>query len=195
MQRIRVAPLLDEIRCNPLLWLLVAVPAVAAVQVITPESRTLLFLLSVAAIIPLAALLSRATESVAARTGDMIGGLLNATLGNLTEFLIAIAALRTGQHVLVKASIIGAIVTNALFILGASCLFGGLKYHVQEYNRNNAHLQSSLLFLAAVAMLIPSLLAEADGLANEAFAHMLSISLAALLIATDLPLKISSMAR
>src|SRR5579862_5420534 len=100
-----------------------------------PEAHTLLFVLSVGAIIPLAALLSRATESVAARTGDTIGGLLNATLGNLTELVIALAALRAGQYVLVKASVAGAIVTNSLFMLGMSLLLGGLKHHVQEYNR------------------------------------------------------------
>ena len=86
----------------------------------------------------------------------MIGGLLNATLGNLTELIIALAALRAGQYVLVKASIAGAIVTNALFMLGVSFLIGGLKHHVQEYNRNGARLQASLLFLAAIAILIPS---------------------------------------
>src|SRR3954463_12571571 len=128
--------LLREIRHNPLFWLLALVPALFVVELFKPEVHTLLFVLSVLAIVPLAALLSRATESVASKTGDMIGGLLNATLGNLTELIIALAALRAGQYVLVKASIVGAIVTNTLFMLGASLLLGGLKYHVQEYNRN-----------------------------------------------------------
>src|SRR5262245_4141460 len=103
-----------------------------------PDAHTLLFVLSVLAIVPLAALLSHATESVAAKTGDTVGGLLNSTLGNLTELVIAVAALRAGQYTLVKASIAGAIVTNSLFMLGASFLLGGLKYHVQEYNRASA---------------------------------------------------------
>jgi len=140
-----MTPLLKEIRHNPLLWLLVLVPVVLATQIIKPEAHTLLFLLSVAAIVPLAALLSRATESVAAKTGDTIGGLLNATLGNLTELLIALAALQAGQYVLVKASIAGAIVTNALFMLGASFLVGGLTHHMQEYNRNAARRDNGLL--------------------------------------------------
>ena len=93
-----MTPLLKEIRHNPLLWLLVLVPVVLVAQVVKPEAHVLLFVLSVAAIVPLAALLSRATESVAAKTGDIIGGLLNATLGNLTELLIALAALRAGQY-------------------------------------------------------------------------------------------------
>src|SRR6476620_10625938 len=157
-----MTPLLKEIRHNPLLWLLVLVPVVLATQRIKPEAHTLLFLLSVAAIVPLAALLSHATESVASRTGDAVGGLLNATLGNLTELLIALAALQAGQYVLVKASIAGAIVANSLFMLGASFLVGGLKHHVQDYNREGARLQAGLLFLATVALLVPSALAEAD---------------------------------
>lgn len=179
-----MTPLLKEIRHNPLLWLLALVPVVLAAQRLRPEAHTLLFVLSVAAIVPLAALLSRATESVASKTGDMVGGLLNATLGNLTELLIALAALRAGQYVLVKASIAGAIVTNALFMLGASLLLGGLRHHVQEYNRNSARLQGGLLFLATVAMLIPSVLAEADAGAQATFAQTLSMGLSVLLIIT-----------
>ena len=175
--------LLKEIRHNPLLWLLVFVPVVFAAQKLKPEAHTLLFVLSVLAIVPLAALLSHATESVAAKTGDTVGGLLNATLGNLTELVIALAALRAGQYTLVKASIAGAIVTNTLFMLGASFLLGGLKHHVQEYNRVSARLQAGLLFLATIALLIPSAVVEADSAAGSAFAAKLSVSLAVLLIA------------
>ena len=92
-----LVPLFDEIRSNPLLWLLVFVPAVFIGQKLEPDAHTLLFVLSVLAIVPLAGLLSHATESVAARTGDSVGGLLNATLGNLTELIIALAALRAGD--------------------------------------------------------------------------------------------------
>lgn len=77
--------LLQEIRHNPVLWALAFVPVVFVVQRLKPESHTLLFILSVLAIIPLAALLSLATESVSARTGDAVGGLLNATLGPETK--------------------------------------------------------------------------------------------------------------
>jgi Ca2+:H+ antiporter len=178
-----VAPLLKEIRGNPLLWLLVFVPVVFIARVLNPEAHTLLFLLSVVAIVPLAALLSRTTESVAARTGDTIGGLLNATLGNLTELLIALAALRAGQYVLVKGAIAGAIVTNALFMLGVSFLLGGLRHHVQEYNRNTARLQAGLLFLATIAVLIPSVVGGADVPATTAvFIQRLSAGLSVLLI-------------
>src|ERR1700751_1567457 len=145
--------LLEEIRRNPLLWLLVFVPIALAAEKLNHEAHTLHFILSVLAILPLAVLLSHATESVAAKTGDSVGGLLNATLGNLTELVIAITALQAGQYALVKASIAGAIVTNSLFMLGASFLLGGLRYHVQDYNRTGGRLYSALLLMATIALL------------------------------------------
>lgn len=173
-----------EIRHNPVLWLLALVPVVLVAQKAVPEAHTLLFLLSLLAIIPLATLLSHATESVAAKTGDAVGGLLNATLGNLTELIIALAALRLGQYTLVKASVAGAIVANTLFMLGASFLLGGLKYHVQDYNHVNARLQASLLFLATIAMIVPSALAEVDVAAAPDFMQKLSLGLSVVLILT-----------
>ncbi len=175
--------LLKEIRHNPLLWLLAFVPVVLVAQRVTPDAHTLLFVLSLLAIVPLAVLLSHTTESVAAKTGDAVGGLLNATLGNLTELIIALAALRAGQYTLVKASIAGAIVTNTLFMLGVSFLLGGLKHHVQEYNLVSARLQASLLFLATIALLIPSAVSDAEFAAGSAFTEKLSVSLSVLLIA------------
>ena len=175
-------PLLREIRHNFRLWLLAFVLVLFVAQKLKPEAHTLLFVLSVLAIVPLAALLSRATESVAVKTGDTVGGLLNATLGNLTELVIALTALHAGQYTLVKASIAGAIVTNTLFMLGASFLLGGLKHHVQDYNRASARLQAGLLFLATVAILFPSAVAQADSVAGSAFTDTLSVSLSVLLI-------------
>lgn len=176
--------LLKEIAHNPLLWGLAFVPILFVCQGLKPESHTLLFILSVLAIIPLAALLSLATESVAHRTGDAVGGLLNATLGNMTELVIALAALHSGQYMLVKASVAGAIVANTLFMLGASFLLGGMKFHLQEYNRVNARFQAGLLFLATVALLIPSAVGEADSAAEAAFTLKLSVCLAVLLLIT-----------
>src|SRR6188474_3325831 len=167
--------LLHEIRHNTLLWLLVFVPVVFAAERLEHDAHTLLFVLSVLAIVPLAAMLSHATESVAAKTGDAVGGLLNATLGNLTELVIALTALRAGQFVLVKASVAGAIVTNTLFMLGVSLFLGGLKYHEQEFNRISARMQAGLLFLATVGLLIPSALSEADSVAGAEFTHQLSV--------------------
>jgi Ca2+:H+ antiporter len=175
--------LLTEIRHSPLLWMLVFVPLVLVMETIAPSAHTMLFVLAILAIVPLAALLSHATESVAEKTGDAIGGLLNATLGNLTELIIAIAALQAGEYTLVKASIAGAIVTNALFMLGASFLLGGLRHHVQDYNRAGGRLYSALLLMATIALVAPAAIADADLAQGQLMAQKLSAGLAILLIA------------
>jgi Ca2+:H+ antiporter len=177
-----IRPLLHELRHNPMLWLLVFVPVLWLVAKLVPGAHTLLFILSVLAIVPLAVLLSHATESVAERTGDTVGGLLNATLGNLTELVIATAALRAGEYALVKGSVAGAIVTNTLFMLGASFLLGGLKHHVQDYNRATARLHAALLFLATIALISPSALAETEFVPGAPLTQKLSLALAVLLI-------------
>ena len=176
-------PLWNEIVGNRLLWLLVFVPIVIAAEHAN-ASETVLFVLSVLAIVPLAALLSLATESVAAKTGDAIGGLLNATLGNLTELVIAVTALVAGQQMLVKASIAGAIVSNTLFMLGASFLLGGLKHHAQQFNTANARLLAGELFLATIALLLPSVIAKVDHPEMAGVTRDLSLYLAILLMGT-----------
>ena len=175
-------PLLREIRHTPLLWTLIFVPVVLVAANIVPAAHTLLFVLAVLAIVPLAALLSHATEVVAEKTGDAVGGLLNATLGNLTELIIAVTALQAGEYMLVKASIAGAIVTNSLFMLGASFLLGGLRYHVQEYNRAGGRMYSALLLMATIALLAPAAVSDLDLARGEVMAQKLSAGLAVLLI-------------
>jgi len=165
-------------------WMLAPALAVIVAGHLAPQAHTVLFVLSVAAIVPLAALLSHATEAVAARTGDTIGGLLNASLGNLTELVIALTALRLGMIELVKASLAGAIVANLLFMLGASFLAGGLRHHEQDYNRLTARVQTSMLLLATVTLLVPSALAGREQLQASGFLQDLSIGLSILLIAS-----------
>ncbi|MCI0615794.1 calcium/proton exchanger [bacterium] len=173
----------EEFAHNPMMWLLVAVPLLFIFEHTKPESHILLFFLSVAAIIPLAGLLSHATESVSAKTGDLIGGLLNATLGNLTELVIAVTALRQGMIDLVKASITGAVVTNTLFMLGTSFLLGGIKHRTQQFNRATARVQTGLLLLATIALLIPSAINSVENPTRMQFAKDLSLWLSVLLIA------------
>ncbi len=177
-------PVVRALRHNPLYWLLVFVPGVLVAKSVRPEAHTALFLLSIAAIVPLAGLLSQATESVAAKTGDAVGGLLNATLGNLTELVIAITALKAGMIDLVKASLTGAVVTNSLFMLGGSFLLGGLKHRVQEFNPRNARVQSGMLLLATIALLIPSATVRIDRLNVPSFTGPLSVSIAVILLVT-----------
>ena len=179
-----IKSLVHEVLHTPVFWFLPLVPVALLYQSANPDSHTTIFLLSVAAIIPLAATLSRATESGAAKTGDTIGGLLNATLGNLTELVIGLAALRAGQIVLVKASIAGAIFTNTLFMLGASFLLGGLRHRVQEFNRANARLQGGMMFMASVALLVPSLLVSTGSTDSTRFVHDVSLAIAIILIVT-----------
>ena len=176
--------LLRDLASNKMNWLLVFVPAVLIGAQVRPEAHTALFLLSVLAIVPLAGLLSHATEGVAAKTGDAIGGLLNATLGNLTELVIAVTALRAGMIDLVKASLTGAVVTNSLFMLGGSFLLGGLRNRVQEFNPANARLQTGMLLLAATALLVPSWASRVDALDNPSFMQPLSLGLAVILLVT-----------
>jgi len=179
-----ITAILREFRTTPMLWFLLLVPVLFVYHSARPEDATTVFLLSVGAIIPLAVTLTRATESVAAKTGDLVGGLLNATLGNLTELIISLAALRAGQIVLVKASIAGAIFTNTLFMLGASFLLGGLKNHTQRFNKENARLQSSLLFLASVALVVPSIIATRGVDGSAAITGSLSIAIGVILMVT-----------
>lgn len=175
---------LDDLRSNPINWLLAFVPIVIVADKARPEAHTTLFLLSVLAIVPLAGLLSRATESVAARTGDAVGGLLNATFGNMTELVIGIMALRAGMLDLVKASMAGGIVTNSLFTLGGAFLLGGMRYHTQEFNAANARVQAQMLLLATIAMVIPAGVARIDRLNVPSFTLPLSVGLSAILLVT-----------
>ncbi|HJS36766.1 MAG TPA: calcium/proton exchanger [Burkholderiales bacterium] len=175
-------PILQELRKTPIFWLLPLALIVLVAEHLAPEAHTLLFFLSVAAIVPLAALLSHSTEAVASKTGDAIGGLLNATLGNLTELVIAITALRAGMFELVKASIAGAIVANTLFMLGAALLLGGLRHRVQEYNPLGARLQVNMLMLATVTLIVPSALVGIRGIDAPEFMSDLSIGLSILLV-------------
>ena len=114
------------------------------------------FGLSALAIMPLAAWMGRATEALAAHVGEGIGGLLNATFGNAAEMILALVALKAGMTTVVKASIAGSIIGNALLVLGASILAGGIKHPVQKFNRTAAGTSATLLFLSAIGLLVPA---------------------------------------
>jgi Ca2+:H+ antiporter len=112
---------------------------------------------SAVAIVPLAAVMGRATEHLAARMGSGIGGLLNATFGNAAELIIALAALRAGLTGVVKASITGSIIGNILLVLGLAVLSGGLKYERQTFNRTSAGIGATLLALSAIGLVVPAI--------------------------------------
>lgn len=115
------------------------------------------FLLACLAILPLSGVLGHATEELAGHTGPTIGGLLNATLGNLAELIIAALALRAGMVDLVKASITGSILGNLLLVLGAAQLAGGLKYKSQRFSPHLAGMSVALLVIAVIGLVVPAL--------------------------------------
>ena len=128
-------------------------------------SAGLIFFTSAIGVIPTAAMMGKATEELAERAGDGIGGILNVTFGNAPELIIALFALNKGLHEVVKASLIGSILGNILLVMGAAMLVGGLHRDrkVQKFSAPAASAQSSLLLLAAAALLMPAILELSDG--------------------------------
>ena len=140
-------------------WLdlfLVFVPLTIALEILEADHLAV-FISAGLAIIPLASLLGRATEHLTTHVGAGLGGLLNASLGNAAELIIALVALHEGLHDVVKASLTGSILGNVLLVLGVSMLAGGLKHERQKFNQTAAGMGSSLLLLAAVGLIIPAL--------------------------------------
>jgi Ca2+:H+ antiporter len=154
----------------------------------------MVFAASALGIVPTAALMGRATEELAARSGPGIGGLLNVTFGNAPELIIAIFALERGLQEVVKASIVGSILGNILLVLGAAMLFGGLGRDKQTFNRTAAGVQTTMLLLAAAALVMPAIfeLVEGQGLPAptaetvnyDSTVEHLSLAVAIVLIAT-----------
>jgi len=138
-------------------WLLVLVPISIALRFWPGANPTALFLCSALGIIPLAGWIGRATEALAARAGEGVGGLLNATFGNAAELIIAGIALSKGLTSVVKASITGSIIGNILLVLGLSILAGGTKYSEQRFNRTAARTSIISLSLAAIGLIIPTI--------------------------------------
>ncbi|MGI8891331.1 MAG: calcium/proton exchanger [Chthoniobacterales bacterium] len=121
------------------------------------RNETLLFIIAGIAIVPLAGWMGRATEQLAARSGEGIGGFLNATFGNAAELIIALMALSKGLTGVVKASIAGSIIGNLLLVLGISILAGGIRFPKQTFNQTAARSSSTSLGLGAIALLIPAI--------------------------------------
>src|SRR6058998_2405735 len=132
------------------------IPAAIALR-LADAGDAVVFVTSALGIIPTAALMSQATQELAARSGPGIGGLLNVTFGNAPELIIALFALGKGLQEVVKASIVGSVISNILLVLGAAMFFGGWKREKQTFNRTMAHSQAAMLLLALVAVVMPAL--------------------------------------
>lgn len=137
-------------------WLLLFVPIAIAMEFVDGVPPLALFFLAALAIIPLAGVLGEATEDLASHLGQGLGALLNATMGNATELIIAIFALRAGHAEVVKASLSGSIIGNVLLVLGLSVLVGGWKREKQTFSRQGAAVNSTMLFIAVVALVMPA---------------------------------------
>jgi Ca2+:H+ antiporter len=135
-------------------WLLVFIPVTLILEY-SGATDPVLFFSAALSIIPIASLIVHATEQIAHRTGDAIGGLLNATFGNAPELIIATVALKAGLFEMVRASLIGAILANLLLALGLAFFLGGLRYHDGDYNPVSCRVYSSLMLIAAFSLAIP----------------------------------------
>jgi Ca2+:H+ antiporter len=136
-------------------WLLVFIPIALAAQYLL-DQPVIVFIASCIAIIPLAGLIGRATDQLAERSGPTVGGLLNASFGNVTELIIGILLVWAGEFEVVKASLIGSILGNLVLVLGASYLLGGLRHREQRFDAKAARLHSSSLLLAVAGLVMPA---------------------------------------
>lgn len=136
--------------------LILAAPAGIAMNYIHSVPRIPVFVINFIAIIPLAAMLSYATEEVALRTGETLGGLINATFGNAVELIVAVIALKDGNVTIVQTSLVGSILSNLLLVMGFCFFFGGLRRQEQHFNVTVAQTSASLLALAVASVIVPS---------------------------------------
>jgi Ca2+:H+ antiporter len=160
--------------------LLLLIPVTVALEVLKVDP-IFVFFTSALAIVPLAGMLGRATEHLTTHVGAGVGSLLNASLGNAAELIIALAALREGLHDVVKASLTGSILGNVLLVLGASMIAGGIKYERQKFNQTAAGMGASLLLLAAVGLIIPALFHFTAADRGVKIEHELSLEIAIVL--------------
>jgi Ca2+:H+ antiporter len=175
-------------------WLLVFLPVTVWLEHFQPGAHTAIFATACLSVLPLAGWLGRATEHLAAKTGEGIGGLLNATFGNAAELIIALVALHKGLFDVVKASLTGSIIGNILLVLGAAFLVGGLKHRTQTFNPTGARTQATMMTLAVIGLVVPAayhyLVSESPARAGLAPADLatlerdLSLEIAVVLLST-----------
>ncbi len=165
-------------------WLLAFIPITLGLDA-SDASDPLVFFSAAIAIVPIAAMIVRATEQLSTYTGDAVGGLLNATFGNAPELIIATVALQAGLLDMVRASLIGAILANLLLALGIAFLLGGLRHHESEYNPAAARVYSSMMLIAVISLMLPSafsrFFAPGETIRQEA---LLNFGVALILLAT-----------
>src|SRR6266567_1818491 len=174
---------------NRWLYLLILAAPAAVLAEALHASPLVTFVLAALGLVPLAGLIGLATEVLAERLGHGIGGLLNATFGNAAEIIIGLTALAAGLPEVVRASLAGSIIGNALLVLGTAMLLGGWRYRRQRFSRRVAGQYATMLTLAVIGMAIPSLLATVgestrpgDAVVQGSELHQLSIGIALILL-------------
>ena len=163
-------------------YALIVLAILAVVGAFLDWPPVLVFFLSALGVIPMASFMGKATEELAIYTGPKLGGLLNATLGNAAELIIAIIAIREGLLTLVLASITGSILGNILLILGLSVLLGGLRFGEQKFDRTQAGVNATMLILAIIALAIPSFFNVRIAEENADFVEYLSLGTAVVMM-------------
>lgn len=161
--------------------LLLSIPVALWAEYIA-DNPMIVFVAACVAVLRLAAWMGHATEQVAIHSGPRIGGFLNGTFGNAAEMIIVVLAIQKGLYEVVKASITGSILGNALLVFGASILMGGLKFPEQRFNRNLARFNTSLMFMAVTALVIPAVSHVGPHPVTEAGLDNLSLLAAVVLI-------------
>lgn len=179
-------------------WLLIFVPVAFALRYVPAwKNETLLFAMSGLALVPVAGWMGQATEHLAEKMGEGIGGLLNASFGNAAELIIALMALRAGHIEVVKASITGSIIGNLLLVLGIAIFAGGLKHPRQTFNKTAVRASCTALMISAAALVIPSVFhfsaAQRPGGWTPAAEQNLSLVIALVLIGTYVAMLVFSL--
>jgi len=169
---------------KPMNWFLLFIPLTVLLEHVHDIPAPVLFFSAALAIVPIAATIVASTEQLSTRTGDAIGGLLNATFGNAPELIIALVALKAGYLDMVRASLAGAILANLLLALGMAFLLGGFRFKEQRFNPVATRAYSTMMFVAAVSMTVPSAFNRAFGTQGSPIREekMLNIGIAVLLL-------------
>ncbi len=157
-------------------WFFLFVPVAVLLEHLEGIPIPLIFFSAALAILPIASMIVKATEQIASRVGDTVGGLLNATFGNAPELIITLVALKAGLFDMVRASLAGAILANLLLALGIAFFLGGIKYHEQEYNPVASRVYSTMMLIAVISLSIPSGFRRVLG-GNEPMAYEQSLNL------------------
>ena len=161
-------------------WLLIFIPI--SIGGAVAHQEVLAFATAAVSLVPLAALIGRATEQLAIHIGPQRGGLLNATLSNLTELIVGVFLIAAGEFTVVKATLIGSIVGNALLVLGASFAIGGSRHKSMSFSADAASVHSSSLLLAVAGLLIPALLVVGTPTVGAGEKEVVSVAVAVVLI-------------